>query len=529
MPSQRRVLAGVVLVVSSLGFAAGARADGPTRSIPANINDPEITTERGENLVWLPAPERRVGKLLVFLPTGGATNLPTEFLHLGTEMGRLGYHTIVLAYRNEAPIAALPTAPVPGCGPDELASDAAPTCARDARMEILKGRNSSAVVNIDRANSIENRLNKVLVHLAATYPAEQWGKFIDTSGSEPQPKWPETVIAGSSLGAGEAAMIAAEHEVPRAVLLHGWVDARHGWVTLGATPSSKYFTLIHQRDNFFARSCYAYLALGLTPSCPLAAFPPIAPPSCPAGFPTLPANPLWVENRTPPYGIQLHVFNLRPGSFAGMGDWCHQSTSRDGWIAKEPDGTTPSKVLVSAWRSVLGDSDADTYLDEADTCPLVPNADQTDSDRNGVGDACGPTFAAGAAGGSVAPTLALALGPPASFGAFTAGVDRTYDATTTATVISTAGDAALTVADPGTNATGRLVNGAFSLAEPLRANAVGAFASVSGAPLALHAYTGPVSNDALTIAFRQHIGPTEALRTGAYGKTLTFTLSTASP
>ena len=55
-------------------------------------------------------------------------------------------------------------------------------------------------------------------------------------------------------------------------------------------------------------------------------------------------------------------------------------------------------------------------------------------------------------GGTVPATLALTLGTPASFGAFTPGVAREYTASTTATVISTAGDATLTVADPGTNA-----------------------------------------------------------------------------
>jgi hypothetical protein len=197
----------------------------------------------------------------VFLPTGGLTNLPSEFTELGTIAGRLGYHTIILAYRNEAPIAALPTAPLPGCGPAELPSPVAPTCARDARREILDGGAESSIVDVNRANSIENRLNKLLVYLAATYPTEGWSRFIDGSGAEPQPKWSETVIAGSSLGAGEAAIIAERHEVYRAALLHGWVDARHGWVALGATPSARYFTLIHARDIFFARTCYAYLAL----------------------------------------------------------------------------------------------------------------------------------------------------------------------------------------------------------------------------------------------------------------------------
>src|SRR5262249_29185095 len=42
----------------------------------------------------------------------------------------------------------------------------------------------------------------------------------------------------------------------------------------------------------------------------------------------------------------------------------------------------------------------------------------------------------GTVGGTVPATLSLALGGPASFGAFAAGVDRTYEASTTATVIS---------------------------------------------------------------------------------------------
>jgi hypothetical protein len=42
-------------------------------------------------------------------------------------------------------------------------------------------------------------------------------------------------------------------------------------------------------------------------------------------------------------------------------------------------------------------------------------------------------------------------------------------------------------------------------------------------------YAAPVSNDAVSIAFRQHIGASDALRTGTYTKTMTFTLSTTEP
>jgi hypothetical protein len=38
-----------------------------------------------------------------------------------------------------------------------------------------------------------------------------------------------------------------------------------------------------------------------------------------------------------------------------------------------------------------------------------------------------------------------------------------------------------------------------------------------------------VSNDAATVTFKQAIGASDALRTGTYWKTLTFTLSTTAP
>jgi hypothetical protein len=130
--------------------------------------------------------------------------------------------------------------------------------------------------------------------------------------------------------------------------------------------------------------------------------------------------------------------------------------------------------------------------------------------------------AGAAVGGSVPATLSLTLGTPAAFGAFTPGIAKDYSAQTTATVISTAGDATLSAADPSSTATGRLVNGAFALASPLQ---------VAGTPLpsTVKTYSSPVSNDNVAIDFKQPIAANEPLRTGSYAKTLTFPLSTTTP
>ncbi len=140
-------------------------------------------------------------------------------------------------------------------------------------------------------------------------------------------------------------------------------------------------------------------------------------------------------------------------------------------------------------------------------------------------------------GGTVPATLSLALGAPLSFGAFTPGVARDYLASTTANVISTAGDATLSVADPSSTSTGHLVNGSNALPQALQANATsaggsgGSFAPVGGSsnPTSLLTYGSPVANDTVTIAFKQSIGANDPLRTGSYTKTLTFTLSTTTP
>jgi predicted deacylase len=132
-------------------------------------------------------------------------------------------------------------------------------------------------------------------------------------------------------------------------------------------------------------------------------------------------------------------------------------------------------------------------------------------------------------GGTVPATLSLSLGSPATFGAFAPGVDKEYVASSDATVTSTAGDATLSVSDAGPNP-GHLANGTFTLPQPLQIQAkTGAFAPLGASPLTLLTYSAPVSGDVVTLGFKQVIGRTDALRTGTYSKTLTFTLSTTNP
>jgi sugar phosphate isomerase/epimerase len=140
-------------------------------------------------------------------------------------------------------------------------------------------------------------------------------------------------------------------------------------------------------------------------------------------------------------------------------------------------------------------------------------------------------------GGNVQSILQLSIvNTGGSFGTFVPGQNATYNTALAATATTTTADAALSVADLSGNQPGRLVNGAFSLASPVGVRALGlgddpatAFTPVTGTPQTLKSWSTPVTSAPLTLGFRQQIGSTEALRAGAYGKTLTFTLSTTTP
>ena len=161
---------------------------------------------------------------------------------------------------------------------------------------------------------------------------------------------------------------------------------------------------------------------------------------------------------------------------------------------------TPSEVMPQTWHCIA----PIVYIDRTKSCgpgEVVP--------ADAGGDA---TVVPAPVGGTVPATLSLTLGAPATFGPFTPGVTKDYAASTTANIISTALDATLTVSDPG-----HLMNGTFALPEPLQVS----FSKSS--------WAAPVSNDPVTIAFKQAVKASDALRTGAYSKTLTFTLSTTTP
>ena len=151
--------------------------------------------------------------------------------------------------------------------------------------------------------------------------------------------------------------------------------------------------------------------------------------------------------------------------------------------------------------------------------------------------ATGGDLEEGTVSGTVPATLSLTLGGPASFGAFTPGVARDYLAADGGQRGQHGGRR-----DPERRRSERHEHGQARQRRRSRCRSRcrrGAQRGQHGTaynnvgspavPLTCSAYPGPISNDAVSLEFKQSIDANDPLRTGTYSKTLTFTLSTTQP
>lgn len=310
-------LGGVGLALTACGDDAGPT--GPGAPLAVHVVAPSATDARIDEwnaehyAVVDTASIAPRGQLLVFLPgTGG---VPANTRLFATAAARTGYHVTGLMYAND--IAILSVCP----------SDPDPDCMARMRTEIITGENRSPWVSVDPANSIDNRLLRLLLHLAATHPSEGWGQYVIDGAVA----WDKVAVSGLSQGGGHAAYIAMLRTVARVVMLAAPADGLGGqpgpWVRLGATPAERYFGLVHERDPF--RSIPPnWLALGLGVFGPMTR----------------------VESSTPPFGnSHMLTTDLLPAS--GSYGHSHPSIVADQTTPRASDGTPR---LDAVWRYLLG-------------------------------------------------------------------------------------------------------------------------------------------------------------------------------
>ena len=293
--------------------------------------------------VWLPARHVVHDRLFVFMP--GTGNRPVDYRLFSTEAARAGYHVIGLMYQNDKALENI-------C---KASSDL--ECAEKVRMESLTGEPLSDLVAVTEGNSIDHRLERLLIYLKAEYPNEHWNKFLKYG----KPDWSKIAVGGQSQGAGQAALIARERLVPRVVMLSGPPDqsnapAIDSWVRIRETPPSSMFGLYHFADRLKPGISTNFRALGLE-----------ALGSMGVGTvgPWCSADDLGPLSDWSFRGAHVLVTNLFPrgdGGCAGATSGNpHRSTARDDFTPLAADG---SPALLGAWRYMIGDPEENADPDE---------------------------------------------------------------------------------------------------------------------------------------------------------------------
>ncbi len=244
--------------------------------IPPQDTDPQIDTNLESHYVALNQSAPLKNQLFLFFPGTGGT--PFFQQQLSNTAADLGFHVISLNYPNDQAV-----------NTDLCVGPSADLdCYAKVRLEIKDGADRTPLVNITRANSIENRVIKLLQYLRARFPDDGWGQYLVNDNTI---RWPAIVVSGHSQGGGHAGIIGRYHLVARVVMFaamdySGRAMKPANWIaapglTPNATPAERFFGFSHQRDeavNFTILSTQVWPAYGMNAFGPVVNVDLAAPP-----------------------------------------------------------------------------------------------------------------------------------------------------------------------------------------------------------------------------------------------------------
>jgi hypothetical protein len=246
-------LAAIGVLTLLIGLTAGPRAVAGNllvQEILPSQTDPAIARFDEPNYVVFDDELPAGAQLVVFMPgTDGKPTNAAKFLGVITTFG---YRVIGLEYNDEpAVVQVCPKNP-------------SPSCSGDFRERRIFGDNTRSIVENTPAESIVNRLIKLLTYLHEHDASKHWDDYL----LDGQPNWNRIVVTGLSQGAGMAAYIAKKRAVARVVLFSSPWDFERASERLApwllepsATPPERWFAEYHRREKTAALIARAYQAL----------------------------------------------------------------------------------------------------------------------------------------------------------------------------------------------------------------------------------------------------------------------------
>lgn len=297
---QRPRVAGALVAALILSLVAACTP--PTTGGPGStswtvdpvVADPATSPDaQNPNRLYLPTSAARGALAVVLHGTGAGT---TGYNEITSALRSDGYHVIVLRY--SAALGTLGACPDPG-------AQTFPDCHRVFRSETVFGSNVAdpdgqdfdhPVASIPAADSVMNRLMKLVDHMTTLAPDAGWDQFQARSGTGCSDfnstygvcelDWSKVAVLGHSQGAGVALYMARFVQLRAAGLLSGSYDAYQDgptataapWTTEAgfATPDSSIRVLRHSADSGTARIIAVADAVGVPGPEVAAESPPFA-------------------------------------------------------------------------------------------------------------------------------------------------------------------------------------------------------------------------------------------------------------
>jgi dienelactone hydrolase len=307
-------VATVILMLAVLPATVGAEVE--CRRIAPRATDAEIDECLQDHLVCIDPDVEKRKRLFVYLP--GTRAMADRYTMLTQEAARSGLHAISLRYVNNFAVN-FEVCP--------YMNDV--DCYEDVRKEIIYADDALESLEITRANSVVNRLVKLLLYLDEKHPGEGWRHYVNAEG---EPEWSSIVISGHSQGAGHATMIARDNRVAR-LIIFAWADVAQGglapWIAPPfATPPEDCFAFEHVRDRGVRTRRVMWNVLGMD------AFGPEV------NVDT--AVPRYWHSRT----LSTDVEPIKDKDYAGP----HNSVAVDDFT---PIGNDGKPVMLPVWRYLL--------------------------------------------------------------------------------------------------------------------------------------------------------------------------------